>query len=326
MREEMLTFTGPFSNDIQEFLEMQVALGHTKKSYIYNLKSLDTFSKTYNYKIKYLTKEIVESWMNSKPDEKINNKAIRATTIRNFGKYLYLKDKKSYILPKELYNKTTKYVAHIYSEEELKKFFKEIELSVQRKPDSHSANSAKVIFCLLYMCGLRISETLNIKVKDFDKEKKIITIYKGKNGKDRIIPLNNYLTTLIADYINKFHKYMSLESFLFEHKNGKPYSRFTMNHHFWKILEKCNIYHSKEGPRIHDFRHTFAVHCLKRWCLERKDLNAYLPILKTYLGHTEFKSTAYYLKLTANVYPIITNKLEKKYNTIIPQLGGEKNE
>ena len=65
-----------------------------------------------------------------------------------------------------------------------------------------------------------------------------------------------------------------------------------------------------KGPRIHDFRHSYAVHCLKKWVEQEKDLTAYLPVLKTYLGHDSFAETAYYLRLTADVFPDITLKLE----------------
>ena len=77
------------------------------------------------------------------------------------------------------------------------------------------------------------------------------------------------------------------------------------------------------GPRIHDFRHTYAVHCLKKWVEQEKDLTAYLPVLKTYMGHDSFQETAYYLRLTADVFPDITLKLENRYPTMIPELEGD---
>ena len=80
------------------------------------------------------------------------------------------------------------------------------------------------------------------------------------------------------------------------------------------------------GPRVHDFRHTYAVHCLKKWGEQAKDLAAYLPVLKTYLGHDSFAETAYYLRLTADVFPELTLKLETCYPDIIPALEGQADE
>ena len=70
------------------------------------------------------------------------------------------------------------------------------------------------------------------------------------------------------------------------------------------------------------FRHAYACHCLKRWVEQGKDLSAYLPILKTYMGHDSFSETAYYLRMTADVFPDITIRLEEKYPDLIPVLEG----
>ena len=97
---------------------------------------------------------------------------------------------------------------------------------------------------------------------------------------------------------------------------------------FRRFLWRARISHGGmgKGPRIHDFRHTYAVHCLKKWSEEEKDLTVYLPILKTYMGHDSFEETAYYLRLTADVFPEITLKIETQYPGIIPELGGNTHE
>lgn len=125
---------------------------------------------------------------------------------------------------------------------------------------------------------------------------------------------------MIINYISKFHIYLNNNAYLFNHKDEKPYSRFSIYYQFRVFLKKCEIEHTGDGPRLHDFRHTFCVHCLKKWTLQDKDLMVYLPVLKTFLGHESFKETAYYLKLTADVFPNITEKIEESYNKLIPTL------
>ena len=68
------------------------------------------------------------------------------------------------------------------------------------------------------------------------------------------------------------------------------------------------------------------MHCLKQWSEQEKDLTVYLPILKTYMGHDSFRETAYYLHLTADVFPSITFKVETYYPGIIPDLKGDGHE
>ena len=171
------------------------------------------------------------------------------------------------------------------------------------------------------MCGLRISETLNLKINDFDKESKLLIIKHAKKDKDRIVPINNELNNLIMNYISKFHIFAENDTYIFESKNNKPYTRFTIYERLRVILEQCGIAHNKQC--LHSFRHTFSVHCLKKWVLEGKNLMVYLPILKTFLGHDSLRETAYYLKLTSDVYPNITKMVEKQYNSVIPRLEAE---
>lgn len=78
------------------------------------------------------------------------------------------------------------------------------------------------------------------------------------------------------------------------------------------------------GPRLHDFRHTFAVRCMKHWVLEGRDLRACLPVLQAYLGHASINETAYYLHLTADLFPDIIHRVEDAFGDVIPE--GGKNE
>ena len=322
MRSETLNFTGPFSKYINEYIKEQELIGHKIEGYVYTLKSFDTFSKEYG-NINCLTKDMVIKWLEPRIKEKANNISYRASKIRLFGKYMYLKDKKSYILPNKFYNFKRKYNSYIFSHEEINKFFYEVDKMVVNKPNSKKNCSSQIIFRLLYMCGLRISEVLNIKLKDIDISEMTIKIYNAKNNKDRIIAINKTLNNLILQYVEKFHSYSDDTTFLFNNKGNKPFSRFTIYVRYRDILDTCNIYHSEDGPRMHDFRHTFCVHCLKKWVLENKDLMSYLPVLKTYLGHETFRETSYYLKLTADVFPNITEKVNKEYNKLIPRLEEE---
>ena len=57
--------------------------------------------------------------------------------------------------------------------------------------------------------------------------------------------------------------------------------------------------------------------------MQGEDMNVYYPILKTYMGHSFFKYTAYYLKLTQNMYPDICEKLSRKLGDIILEIGGD---
>lgn len=319
MKPETSTFTGPFANNIRQYLDEKITIGNKIESYIYPLKSFDTFTIESGIKSNILTKDLINNWLKLRPNEKKSNQASRANIIRGFSRYMNLLDKKSYILPKGVYSCNDKYNAYIYSQNEISIIFKQIDKLADTQPNKQQKNlSSQIIFRLLYMCGLRISEALNLKLEDFDKNQKILLIKNAKKDKDRMVPLNDEINNLIIKYIEKFHILSEKSSYLFKGRNDKPYTRFTIYKRFRVILEKCGIKHTENN--LHSFRHTFAVHCLKKWVLEEKDLMAYIPILKTYMGHDSFRETAYYLKLTSDVYPNITEKVELQYNNLIPRL------
>ena len=75
------------------------------------------------------------------------------------------------------------------------------------------------------------------------------------------------------------------------------------------------------GPRLHDLRHTFAVHTLQKWVETGEDLNSMLPVLSVYMGHKSLKATSRYLRLTAEVYPNVIRQVETTCSYVIP--GGD---
>ena len=185
-----------------------------------------------------------------------------------------------------------------------------------------------ILFRMIYICGLRASEARLLKVKDVDLNKGILTINHSKKDNNRLVPMTEWLTKKCQRYSEKIHLISNREHYYFPIRNNSPMPLVNIYKNFRKFLWRAGISHGGKGvgPRIHDFRHTFAVHCLKKWSVEGKDLMTYLPILRTYLGHDSFEETAYYVRLTADVFPDITLKLESKYCDLIPVVGGNTHE
>lgn len=104
-------------------------------------------------------------------------------------------------------------------------------------------------------------------------------------------------------------------------------SPMTVYQRYRRYLEVAGISHGEkgQGPRLHDIRHTFAVHVLQKWIKEEADLTAMLPILSTYMGHKTVRSTAQYLRLTAEVYPDLMKRVEKSCAYVIPEVCYEGN-
>jgi integrase len=174
------------------------------------------------------------------------------------------------------------------------------------------------------MCGLRLSEARLLKVGDVDIENGILTIHHSKKDNSRLVPMSDKLTKRCRQYSEIVHPFLIPENYYFPGLDEKPITTGNIYKNFRRFLWRAEISHGGRGrgPRVHDFRHAYAVHCLKKWAKQEMDLATYLPVLKTYMGHDSFNETAYYLRLTADVFPDITFKLEKLCPEIIPELEG----
>ena len=320
-----LSYKGPFKEHIQNHIKLKQAIGYKFMTDAGRLRSFDRFTSKKYPNATFLSKKIVLDWCAKKSYETRANQLSRASIIRQFGKYLDSIGVKAYIIPKGYYPKESQYKPYIYTTDELKKFFAETDKCKYCCECPYRHLIMPVIFRMIYMCGLRLSEARLLKVADVDLKNGILTIHQSKKDKSRLVPMSDSLIKRCWHFSKHVHPYPVAENYYFPALNGKPMTLVNVYHNFRRFLWKAKISHGGkgQGPRIHDFRHSMAVHCLKKWTEEEKDLTAYLPVLKTYLGHDSFTETAYYLRLTADVFPNMTRQIELRYPGMIPELEGE---
>lgn len=320
-----IEYSGPFKLHLKNHIELKQAIGYKYIAEANNLKRFDRFTMDKYPDAKTLTKEIVMDWCSKKPYEAQENRRTRASIIRQFAKYLESLGVEGYIIPNGYYPKEEKYIPYIYTIEELRKFFAQTDKChyCSERPLRHLI--MPVFFRLIYLCGLRQSEARLLKVGDVDLDKGILSIKCSKKDNSRLIPMSVSMTNRCREYSAKVHKFFDSEDYYFQASEGKPMTVTNVYRNFRRFLWQAKISHGGRGvgPRIHDFRHTYAVHCLKKWAEQDKDLAVYLPMLRTYMGHDTFAETAYYLQLTADVFPHIILKLEKYDPNVIPELAGD---
>lgn len=318
-------YEGPFRNHIKNHVELKRAVGYKYDADANHLKRFDRFTFEKYSDATDLTKEIVLDWCSKKSHEAKANQCSRASIIRQFGKYLDSIGLAAYILPKGTFSKGKSYVPYIYSVDELKRFFADTDKCSYCSECQNRHLIMPVFFRMIYMCGLRVSEARLLKVGDVDIDKGILTIHQSKNDNSRLVPMSDSLMIHCRLYSESVHPFPVTKAHYFPALKGKPMTLGNVYKNFRRFLWNARISHGGrgKGPRIHDFRHTYAVHCLKKWTENGVDLAVYFPILKTYMGHDSFQETAYYLRLTADVFPHITLKLETLFSKIIPKLEGD---
>ena len=321
-----ITYYGSFKEHIKNHVELKQAVGYKYIAEAEHLKRFDTFTlEKYSFTTT-LTKEIVLDWCSKKPYESQANQSTRASIIRQFSRYLDSIGVAAYIMPNGYYPKERQYVPYIYTNEELKRFFAQTENCHYSSEFPFRQQIMPVFFRMLYTCGLRVSEARLLKVVDVDLDAGILTINHSKKDNSRLVPMADSLIKRCREFSTNVHQHSNLDDYFFPALGGKPMTLGNIYKNFRKFLWRAGISHGGRGygPRIYDFRHVYSVHCLKKWSEQGKDLMVYLPILRTYLGHDSFEETAYYLRLTADVFPEITLKLETLYPDLVPvlELGG----
>jgi len=321
-------YYGPFKTYIHDFIELKQAVGYKYFAEAEHLKRFDTYTLEQHSSSKTLTREIVMEWCTKKPYEKQENLCARASIIRQFAIYIDNLGVNAYVIPKNHFKSGERYVPYIYTNDELKRFFKETDKCYYCSECPYRHLIMPVLFRMIYSCGLRVSEARLLKVEDVDLKRGILTINQSKKDNSRLVPMTDELTKRCRRYSKKVHLNTEANQYYFPLIDNHPLTNGNIYKNFRKFLRRADICHGGRGfgPRIHDFRHSFAVHCLKKWAQEGKDLMVYFPVLRVYLGHDSFNETAYYLRLTADVFPEITLKLETVYADLIPVLKGDDHE
>jgi integrase len=317
-------FQSQFSDDIQRFVDEMHATGHKYNKGASLLGMLDTFIVTNYPEEDHLSKKIVILWTKRLPYEATSTQLGRISVIRGFAKFLCRLGKRAYVYP-PLHHTIERYtyVPYIFTERQ----FHDILMASDSIRESSSSPNMHLIlpavFRLLYGCGLRISEAMNLCERDVDFVKGTLHIRDTKFRKERIIPMADSLTK----YLKLYHTHVLHEAkpddWLFPSPVcNNHYSEGAVYKHFRRILWEVGISHTGKGPRLHDIRHTYSIHCLKKWVVNGCDINERLAFLSIYLGHEDMRGTQHYLKLTADLYPEIIQRVNKYSSNIIPEVIG----
>jgi len=316
-----ISYSSVFAKEIKGYVDEKRSVGYKFEKGASILERFDLFLVNHNLTEKILSKELVLLWTAKNQNESDSTRSGRISSIRGFARYLVRIGYEAYIVPAKILKISRySYTPYIFSKEELKRIF----LAADNYPVSELTPNRQLvlslIFRLLYGTGLRISEAVNLKKADIDLHKGIIYIREAKFGKERMVPLSENLSIRCTNYLNAIQQSGYSGEYFFPSPYGGHYSSDTMYKLFRNLIWKADISHSGKGPRVHDLRHTFAVHCLKKWVLKGEDLTNLLPYLSAYLGHNDLRGTQHYLKLTADLYPAIVANVENHFSYLIPEV------
>ncbi|PRY85342.1 site-specific tyrosine recombinase/integron integrase [Mongoliibacter ruber] len=146
--------------------------------------------------------------------------------------------------------------------------------------DSHQNLKHRAMLSLIYSCGLRRSELLNLKITDVDSKRRFLIIRQSKGKKDRLVPLSPKILELLRSYFKIFKPSV----YLFEgHRSIGKYSEKSLESVLKQALVKSGI---KKPVTLHWLRHSYATHLLER--------GTDLRYIQELLGHNSSKTTEIY--------------------------------
>jgi len=219
-------------------------------------------------------------------------------------------------LPATLPQRPPPFVPYIYTHDELRRLLDATPLSrggtTLVEPDT-----LRAILLLLYGAGLRIGEALALSVADVELANAVVTVRDTKFFKSRLVPVGHQLAEVLTEYARRraaAHPGCATNSHFFLGKSGAPIQMHTMEDTFRRLANRAGVRRSdgaRYQPRLHDLRHSFAVHRLTAWYRQGADVQSLLHHLSVYLGHTSLAATQLYLTMTPDLLHQAATRFER---------------
>jgi len=312
-----LRFNSVFADIFTEYIELNRAVGKKYNCDADCLGKFDEWCQHADVTDTLLPQSIYEQWCEKRAHENMATQRIRVDAVNRAVAFMRSRGYCNFTpRPCSRHLAKNSYIPYIFSKDELLRFFSAAD---NLKPRAVAPLAHKVfplMFKMIYCCGMRKSEAINLRPVDVDIKNGILTVLNAKHNKDRLIPMSESLTTLCREYVDEVLPPDS--PYFFPAPDGNILAGVTVYSRFRDILWKADIPHRGrgEGPRLHDFRHSFAVHRLAEWSKAGIDIYTTIQILSVYLGHVDLSSTQHYLRLTAEVFPEVTTMFEGHFGNV----------
>ncbi|MBI2947685.1 MAG: tyrosine-type recombinase/integrase [Verrucomicrobia bacterium] len=297
-------FRSPLAFRLEGFFRTRCAAGRRAVATQKILRYLDRFLIGELKPKGAITREIVQQYTKSIEHLSIGTRINRLGIFRQFCLYLSHFDPRTCIVHRSYLPHRTRPTPHIYTRDEIRKI-----MAAARSLGPAGTLRPVVISSvigLLYTTGLRVGEAIRLSLRDVDFNRSVLVIRETKFKKSRYVPISPSCASQLQNFLRLRRRAGFSEapdSRLFVNLKGNPLGEVAVTEAFLKILRSLGLRGPKgqRGPRVHDLRHSFAVTRLLHWYRQKANLQAKLPILATYLGHTTVSGTEVYLHTTAEL-------------------------
>lgn len=311
-------FRGPLAPEFTRFVELMKGLGDYK-NHFWLMQRLDKYLFERHPTAKVLTKDILLEWFTS--FEHLNPVTQRKYRSDIFLLCSFLRSKSRNTTGRAQFPiiRPPVFRPHVFTKAEIIQLLSAARAIRPMPKDPLRPATFEVVVSLLYSCGLRICEVIALDVGDYAEG--VLKIRKTKFGKSRLVPVSLSMKEKLDAYLAKRRQLgiptAETNALIWSPYNGRP-SREFMKIALMRLMRKAGIKppHGRCGPRVHDLRHSFAVHRLLDWYEQGADVQLLLPRLSTYLGHINIESTQHYLKYMPEVLAEANRRFETAFSGV----------
>lgn len=324
MKKTPASLLGP---TIESYLTLKHSLGREYSGVRDVLTHLDSFLASGG---EDLTADSYRRWVQTLLHLTSGVRRYRMRNVRNFCLYRRRSDPHCFVPDSsEFPPPNQKLPPYIFSEQEIVRL---LDAARRLRPLSLSplrAENLTLALVLLYTAGLRRGELVRLVVGDYEPAERTLLIRESKFHKSRLLPLSldatrAIETVLVARRNAGFPLWADSPLLWSRYRASGSYSGGGFGSTLHEFFRTAGI-RTKTGnpPRVHDLRHTFAVHALLRWYRRGEDVQAKLPFLAAYMGHVSIASTEHYLPFVSDLAEVAVRRFEQRYGQIITDIAPE---
>ncbi len=296
---------------LEDYLALRQAMGFQVRAAGYLLRRFMAFLEQQG--VTYITQALAVQWATESGAVQSAESARRLTLVRGFARYRSGSDPRTQIPDTGLLPyRPQRASPYLYSDAQIGQL---LQAAAQLpSPTGLRAQSYVAAFGLLAVTGMRVGELVGLDDQDVDIPRGQLTIRHGKFGKSRLLPLHPSTREALRHYVAERDRRYPIPRTpsLLVSEQGIRLTNWTLRRTFVTLSRQIGLRGPTDshGPRLHDFRHRFAVEVLLRWYREDVDVERHLPELSTYLGHVKVSDTYWYLSATPELLGLAMNRLE----------------
>lgn len=301
-------------NAVADYMALRRSLGYKLRDMATGLNDFVSFLES--KEAPYIKASLALEWATQPRDNQPVDWSRRLGYVRSFARHWSATDPRTEIPPVALIPFSAQRAhPYLYTEKEIRKL---LEATKGLPPEGGLRPwTYHCLLGLLVVTGLRIGEALALERSDVDLSQGLLTIRKAKFNKTRLVPIHDSTREVLTDYASRRNRLVPARTspcFLVD-DYGRQLGKVAVWRTFCTVSRLTGLRGpaDRKGPRIHDFRHRFAVNTLIRWYRAEEDIERRLPVLSTFLGHSHVRDTYWYLSSHPELMKLATSRLEQRW-------------